>query len=66
MKNIFMKKAIDTYLTTATKATKSPLEVWRWGQDNMLPIALTALSRSSVTHRRIIIDKADYISGRGF
>lgn len=41
-------------------------EVWQWGQDNLLPVALASLSRSSVTHRRIIIDKSDYISGRGF
>lgn len=40
--------------------------VWRWGADNLLPVALAALSRSSVTHRRILIDKADYVSGRGF
>ena len=40
--------------------------VWRWGADNLLPVALAALSRSSVTHRRILVDKADYVSGRGF
>lgn len=49
-----------------TKRTTSPIQIWRWGQDNLLPIALSALSRSSVTHRRILIDKSDYISGRGF
>lgn len=40
--------------------------VWRWGSDNMLPAALSHLSRNSTIHRRIINDKADYISGRGF
>ncbi len=40
-------------------------EVWRWGSDNRLPEALAALSRSSTVHRRIINDKADYISGSG-
>lgn len=41
-------------------------EVWRWGSDNLFPEALTALSRSSTIHRRILNDKADYIAGRGF
>ncbi len=30
------------------------------------PAALAQLSRRSTTHRRIINDKADYISGKGF
>lgn len=41
-------------------------EIWRWGGDNQMPYALAALSRSSTIHRRIINDKADYITGRGF
>ncbi len=41
-------------------------DVWRWGGDNQLPYALSLLSRSSAIHRRILNDKADYISGRGF
>ena len=40
-------------------------KVWRWGGDNMLPYALSLLARRSVAHRRIINDKADYISGKG-
>ena len=39
---------------------------WRWGSDNLFPYALAAMSRLSTTHRRIINDKADYISGKGF
>jgi hypothetical protein len=39
---------------------------WRWGDDNLFPNALAQLSRRSTTHRRIINDKADYISGKGF
>ncbi len=39
---------------------------WRWGDDNRLPEALALLARRSTTHRRIIHDKADYISGKGF
>lgn len=39
---------------------------WRWGNDNLFPEALTLMARRSTTHRRIINDKADYISGKGF
>ena len=39
---------------------------WRWGEDNMMPYALSLMSRRSTTHRRIINDKADYIAGKGF
>ncbi len=39
---------------------------WRWGDDNLFPNALALMSRCSTTHRRIINDKADYISGKGF
>lgn len=39
---------------------------WRWGSDNHLPELLSTISRCSTTHRRIINDKADYISGKGF
>ena len=41
-------------------------EFWRWGSDNRFPAALAAMSRRSTTHRRIINDKADYITGKGF
>ena len=40
-------------------------KVWLWGDDNMLPSALSIMSRRSVTHRLIINDKADYIAGKG-
>lgn len=39
---------------------------WRWGDDNLFPEALALMARRSTTHRRIINDKADYISGKGF
>lgn len=39
---------------------------WRWGDDNRFPDVLAAMARRSTTHRRIINDKADYISGKGF
>ena len=39
---------------------------WRWGSDNLFPNALATMSRLSTTHRRIINDKADYVSGKGF
>ncbi len=38
---------------------------WRWGDDNLFPNALALMSRRSTIHRRIINDKADYISGKG-
>ena len=41
-------------------------DFWRWGDDNMFPYALSLLARRSTIHRRIINDKADYISGKGF
>jgi hypothetical protein len=41
-------------------------DFWRWGDDNRMPEALALMSRRSTTHRRIINDKADYISGKGF
>ncbi|OUN77498.1 phage portal protein [Alistipes sp. An54] len=38
---------------------------WRWGDDNLFPQARALMARRSTTHRRIINDKADYISGKG-
>lgn len=46
--------------------TVSDKKFWRWGDDNLLPEALAAMARRSTTHRRILNDKADYISGKGF
>lgn len=65
MKTIFAKNAATAPMSSASSA-RTIKEVWRWGDDNLLPVALSSLSRASVTHRRILIDKADYISGRGF
>lgn len=50
----------------ATKPGRETQPVWRWGSNNDLPTALAMLSRTSTIHRRIINDKADYISGSGF
>ncbi len=52
------------YALSATKVESK--EFWRWGTDNNMPEALAILSRHSTAHRRIINDKADYISGKGF
>lgn len=41
------------------------IEIWRWGQNNLTPIKLSELSRQSTIHRRILNDKADYITGKG-
>jgi hypothetical protein len=54
----------DPYHSTAQRIESR--EFWRWGSDNRLPDLLSTISRLSTTHRRIINDKADYISGRGF
>ena len=73
MENAKTKKRICTstqnsadtlYALSAAKVESS--EFWRWGSDNNLPEALATLSRRSTAHRRIINDKADYISGKGF
>lgn len=45
---------------------KNARDVWRWGGGNTLPCALSFLARSSVAHRRVLNDKADYVTGRGF
>ena len=52
------------YALTSSKVENR--EFWRWGVDNNMPEALALLSRRSTAHRRIINDKADYISGKGF
>ena len=56
--------ADSLYALSASKVESK--EFWRWGIDNNLPEALALLSRRSTAHRRIINDKADYISGKGF
>ncbi len=54
----------DPYLTLGAARVQSD-KFWRWGDDNLFPDALALMSRRSITHRRIINDKADYISGKG-
>ena len=51
--------------STTSGGTIASDRVWRWGDDNMLPYALSLISRRSVAHRRILNDKADYIAGKG-
>ena len=58
------RSADSFYALSAAKVESK--EFWRWGVDNNLPEALALLSRRSTAHRRIINDKADYISGKGF
>ncbi len=53
-------------LFAMTPSVVSSEKYWRWGDDNMMPCALSLMSRRSTTHRRIINDKADYIAGKGF
>jgi len=54
----------ELYATSGSRLCESD-RFWRWGDDNLFPEALALLSRRSTTHRRIINDKADYISGKG-
>lgn len=54
----------DPYLALGASRVESD-KFWRWGDDNLFPAALALMSRRSTTHRRIINDKADYISGKG-
>ena len=53
-------------IVVGSAAHTSGEEFWRWGSDNLFPNALSLLSRRATIHRRIINDKADYISGKGF
>lgn len=55
----------EPFLQLSGKAAANP-HFWRWGDDNLFPEALARLARRSTTHRRILNDKADYISGKGF
>ena len=56
---------VDPYISLGRPCSESD-KFWRWGDDNLFPSALALMSRRSATHRRIINDKADYISGKGF
>lgn len=57
---------LDVGITIGTPTQVSGGEFWRWGSDNLFPNALSLLARRATIHRRIINDKADYISGKGF
>ncbi len=59
------RNSADTLYAVSAQRVESK-DFWRWGADNNLPEALALLSRRSTAHRRIINDKADYISGKGF
>ncbi len=56
----------DPYEVTQPRTTPHNEEFWRWGDDNLFPNLLSLLSHRAVTHRRVINDKADYITGKGF
>lgn len=56
----------DALLARVPPRTATSSDYWSWGSNNRFPEALALLSRNSTTHRRIINDKADYISGKGF
>lgn len=60
-----VNNSVDPFMRVGRNKT-SDKRYWRWGDDNLFPNALALMSRRSTTHRRIINDKADYISGKGF
>ncbi len=57
---------VDPFMFTPPSYANHKRPFWSWGNDNLFPYALALMSRRSTTHRRIINDKADYISGKGF
>lgn len=57
---------LDVGITLGGSSQPSGGDFWRWGSDNLFPNALSLLARRATIHRRIINDKADYISGKGF
>ncbi len=61
---VALDNRVDPYLQSAPRVESK--HFWRWGEDNLLPVALALMARRSTTHRRIINDKADYIAGKGF
>ncbi len=64
--NLFVAGKTDMPLLRLPYASGGDVrEVWRWGSDNLLPVALAMLARSSTIHRRILNDKADYVTGSG-
>lgn len=66
MKKIITKNsAVESVIRMGTTVASDPA-FWRWGDDNMFPAVLALMSRRSTTHRRIVNDKADYITGKGF
>ena len=61
---VAVENQADPYQIGAAKVESD--RFWRWGEDNLLPVALALMARRATTHRRIINDKADYIAGKGF
>ncbi len=55
----------DPFILIGGKDSGVSDKYWRWGDDNLFPLALAQMSRRSTIHRRIINDKADYIAGKG-
>lgn len=64
MHAVAINNQADPYVAGASRVESR--HFWRWGEDNLWPMALALMARRSTTHRRIINDKADYIAGKGF
>ncbi len=54
----------DDFIRTAKSGGDSGL--WNWGTDNLFPVHLERLARQNASHRRVMHNKADYMSGNGF
>jgi hypothetical protein len=59
-----LQNRVDPYVYTGSRGVENAL-CWKWGEDNLLPHALSLLARRSTVHRRILNDKAGYIAGKG-
>ncbi|MFI3298300.1 MAG: phage portal protein [Rikenellaceae bacterium] len=68
MEKIFIKNSTLNpifSLNTSSYSLKNN-EIWKWGKNNLLPLALLEISHNSPAHRRIVQDKANYIAGAGY
>ncbi len=61
---IGVSNSCEPFMMVGNRSSTSE-KYWRWGDDNLFPLALAQMSRRSTVHRRIINDKADYIAGKG-
>jgi len=61
--NVRVVNRVDPYADGGHASAEHAL-YWKWGEDNLLPVALSQLAHRSTIHRRILADKAGYIAGK--